>query len=218
MSGDLQSLPKLQRLPMQPIRDLLLGCAADRSDPATLALAGVIGAGLEQRGRTRLPLPGLDAAATRALLERWFPGAGRRLQLDWRALASFGAPEPRVDEIDDLAALLIEHADCSAGPPAAAREVAYALAAGCMGDNHLWQDLQLPSRTALSALIAHWFPALKALNHQDMKWKKFLYRQLCLREQIFICKSPSCRVCSDYQNCFGAEEGSAVSGDTARNA
>jgi nitrogen fixation protein NifQ len=50
-----------------------------------------------------------------------------------------------------------------------------------------------------------WFPALVARNAGDMKWKKFLYRQLCEREQLLICKSPSCSVCSDLPVCFGPE-------------
>ena len=72
-------------------------------------------------------------------------------------------------------------------------------------DNHLWQDLGLGSRSELSALMARWFPALVAKNAFDMKWKKFLYRQLCEREQLLICRSPSCAVCSDHDLCFGPE-------------
>ena len=53
--------------------------------------------------------------------------------------------------------------------------------------------------------MARWFPGLARKNVQDMKWKKFLYRQLCEREQLLICKSPTCAECSDYDLCFGAE-------------
>jgi nitrogen fixation protein NifQ len=111
----------------------------------------------------------------------------------------------RDDEVTDLVALLIEHADAEAGSAADRRAVAESLAIGCLGDNHLWQDLQLPSRRELSALINHWFPALAEKNTHDMKWKKFLYKQLCEREALFICKAPSCAVCSDRPNCFGPE-------------
>jgi nitrogen fixation protein NifQ len=111
----------------------------------------------------------------------------------------------RDDEVADLMALLIDHADPAAGSPADIALVAETLAVACLGDNHLWQDLQLPSRAELSALFALWFPALKARNSGDMKWKKFLYKQLCEREQINVCKAPSCAVCTDYRVCFGAE-------------
>ena len=63
------------------------------------------------------------------------------------------------------------------------------------------------ARAELSALMRHWFPALVAKNHADMKWKKFLYKQLCEREEVFICKAPSCAVCSDQPVCFGPETG-----------
>jgi nitrogen fixation protein NifQ len=75
----------------------------------------------------------------------------------------------------------------------------------CLGDNHLWQDLQLAHRAELSALMKHWFPTLVARNVGDMKWKKFLYKPLCEREEIFVCKAPSCAVCGDHPVCFGPE-------------
>jgi nitrogen fixation protein NifQ len=103
-----------------------------------------------------------------------------------------GRRASRDDEVADLVALLVD-------------EVALTLAVASLGDNHLWQDLQLASRSELSALMRRWFPALVAKNQRDMKWKKFLYRELCEREQILICKSPSCAVCSDQPACFGPE-------------
>jgi nitrogen fixation protein NifQ len=111
----------------------------------------------------------------------------------------------RDDEVDDVRGLLLQHADPAAGSPAECAAVAEAVAVACLGDDHLWQDLQLPSRRELSRLLAHWFPALVAKNAQDMKWKKFLYKQLCEREALFICKAPSCAVCSDHAVCFGPE-------------
>ena len=75
-----------------------------------------------------------------------------------------------------------------------------------MASDHLWQDLGLWSRQDLSALMADNFPALKAKNDRDMKWKKFLYKQLCNQEGIYTCRSPSCEVCADYQACFGPED------------
>lgn len=111
----------------------------------------------------------------------------------------------RDDEVDDLVALLLEHAAAAAGSAEAVRAVAECVAIGCLGDNHLWQDLQLSSRRELSALFAHWFPALAAKNAHDMKWKKFLYKQLCEREELFVCKAPSCAVCIDRAACFGPE-------------
>lgn len=80
------------------------------------------------------------------------------------------------------------------------------IVAACLGSDHLWQDLGLWSRTDLSALLSHNFPQLAERNSKDMKWKKFLYKQLCEAEGLYVCRAPSCEVCKDYALCFGAEE------------
>jgi len=80
------------------------------------------------------------------------------------------------------------------------------VATGCMANDHLWQDLGLWSRRDLSELMARNFPTLAAKNDRDMKWKKFLYKQLCEREGVYLCRAPSCAVCCDYAKCFGPEE------------
>lgn len=116
----------------------------------------------------------------------------------------------RRDEIDDLLGLLRDHVEPLAGAAEVGEAVAWAMACASLGDNHLWQDLGLPSRLELSELIGHWFPRLAALNTHNMKWKKFFYKQLCLREQLLICKAPSCGVCSDHSLCFGPEEAATV--------
>lgn len=188
---------------------LLLSCSADRCDPAALVLAGVIGTAVALQGTHGVSLPALDAAAARALLARWFPGAEALVHFDEGAQPPMERASSRLDEVDDLMSLLTDHADAAAGSAQAARDVAWAIAVGSLGDNHLWQDLRLPSRRELSALIGRWFPSLAARNDRDMKWKKFFYRQLCERENVPICKSPSCGVCSDLALCFGTEERAA---------
>ena len=111
----------------------------------------------------------------------------------------------RDDEVADLVALLLAHADPAAGSAEDIGRVALTVAVASLGDNHLWQDLQFGSRAELSALMRHWFPALVARNAGDMKWKKFLYRELCRQHEVLICKSPSCAVCCDQPLCFGPE-------------
>lgn len=80
------------------------------------------------------------------------------------------------------------------------------IVSACLGSDHLWQDLGLWNRRELSALLSYNFPALAARNNKDMKWKKFLYKQLCEAEGLYLCRAPSCEVCTDYDNCFGPEE------------
>jgi hypothetical protein len=103
------------------------------------------------------------------------------------------------EEIDDLEALLLEHATY---PGVLSRYLARALAVASMGPNHLWEDLGLGSREQLHALMQEHFSALKALNSGHMRWKKFFYRMLCERAEIMICKSPHCSQCEDQPKCF----------------
>ncbi|MBK5931551.1 nitrogen fixation protein NifQ [Halochromatium salexigens] len=125
----------------------------------------------------------------------------------------------RADERDELVRLLLkpwnERSDrirerskpsiSSIDPQPSQGWMAQIIAAGCMGSDHLWQDLGLCKRVELSQLMEYNFPALAKQNRHDMKWKRFLYKQLCEAEGIYTCRSPSCEVCVDYHACFGAE-------------
>jgi len=133
-----------------------------------------------------------------AMLARYFPG------LDAGSLQQPGriADTLRADEFEDVHRLLL-------GARAHACEselfMAEVVARSCHGQDHLWQDMGLWSRDQLSALMMRNFPALAARNVNNMKWKKFIYKQLCVTEGIYTCRAPSCEVCIDYHNCFGPE-------------
>lgn len=109
----------------------------------------------------------------------------------------------REPERDELVALLLEG---RAGKDASETWMAEIVAAGCMGSDHLWRDLGLWSRRDLSLLMQCNFPALAARNDRDMKWKKFLYRQICEKECVPVCQAPSCQACMDYAKCFNASD------------
>ncbi|MDO9106892.1 MAG: nitrogen fixation protein NifQ [Methylovulum sp.] len=108
----------------------------------------------------------------------------------------------RMLEKDDLVKLLQQFA---ATQSADTDIIIAIIVAGCLGSDHLWQDLGLWSRAQLSAMLQYNFPALAAKNDKDMKWKKFLYKQLCEMEGLYLCRAPSCDVCIDYPNCYGKE-------------
>lgn len=76
----------------------------------------------------------------------------------------------------------------------------------CQGQDHLWKDLGLWSRDQLSKLMMDNFPLLASKNNRNMKWKKFIYKQLCITEGIYTCRAPSCNVCVDYKKCFSMED------------
>jgi len=143
--------------------------------------------------------PGLGLAkeSLAALFARHFPG----VELPFRCADL--ADVERALEHDDLLALLLEH---RAGRDESEIWMAEIVTAACMGNDHLWQDLGLRSRDWLSRLMTENFPALASKNAHDMKWKKFLYKQLCEKEEIYICRAPSCAECVDYPKCFGPEE------------
>jgi len=172
-----------------------LECARRPDEPATLAFAGVIGQALINHRRPLIR--GLSEARFQKLLNEHFV---------LEALFPNGEENPGVDSGDeyaDLVKLLLEH---RATPTEQDAWLAYAVASAAMGENHLWQDMGLPSRKVLSDLMAKHFPVLAAKNVGDMKWKKFFYRQLCEQAGVPICKSPHCAECSDYGNCFGSED------------
>ncbi len=86
------------------------------------------------------------------------------------------------------------------------RWVGELIATACQGSDHLWEDLGVWNRGSLSALLQHNFPTLAAKNNRDMKWKKFLFKQLCETEGIYICRAPTCDECADFNDCFGSED------------
>ncbi len=149
-----------------------------------------------------IPSLGLDYIAFARLLvslsPRFTPPQGW-LAAQQAAVDKGGA----LDEFPDLLQLLLDHRAIADEQHS---NVAHLVATACMGSDHLWQDLGLPNRKALSAMLNRYFPALAAKNTGDMKWKKFFYRQLCEREGIKACRSPSCSACCDYDKCFGTEE------------
>lgn len=141
---------------------------------------------------------GLQPPAFSRLMALHFPG------LDLSDLPRTGRPLDgrRNDETTELVRLLLMD---KAGDSPSEVWMAHVIAAGCMASDHLWQDLGLWDRDELTALMRRNFPALAARNVKDMKWKRFLYKQLCEAEGIYTCRAPSCEACTDYHACFGPE-------------
>jgi len=141
---------------------------------------------------------GLAAGQFQELQKHCFPHAKLPTQAPSGSQLDYG----RMLEKEDLVALLKHFALTDTPETDWLIEI---LVAGCLGNDHLWQDLGLWSRAQLSAMLNHNFPELAAKNDKDMKWKKFLYKQLCEAEGIYVCRAPSCEVCIDYSKCFGSE-------------
>ncbi|MBT9288533.1 nitrogen fixation protein NifQ [Prosthecodimorpha staleyi] len=197
----------------------------------THVLACILATGLaeaEAEGIAVTTATGLDAGALVDILTAWFPLMPRT------PFALDAAPNPAADMEEGMVRdLLLEHrarpaaphggafaggVDMSDGVALAAGTgsppdgrlsawLAAAIARRAMKDDHLWQDLGLFERPELGRLIARHFPALHAGNTQNMRWKKYFYRRLCEAEGFVLCTAPSCAVCTDFADCFGAEDG-----------
>lgn len=169
-----------------------------RGDPVEETLARILASWLLGFGAMPQWL-GLGEHGFLRVTKRHFPGFD---PIPW--LPSTDAPPAlRGDEMQDLRKLLLAQ---RSGQDDSEVWMAELVVAGCLGNDHLWQDLGLWNRGDLSRLMHDHFGPLARRNDRDMKWKKFLYKQLCETEGIYACRAPSCEVCTDYRNCFGPEE------------
>lgn len=136
---------------------------------------------------------GCGEAAWKELVSSYFVG-----------LPSFDvAPPPAtIPEWQDLRKLMLDHRGHQYPSEIWMADI---IASACAGCDHLWQDLALASRAELTRLMQTNFPSLATANSGDMKWKKFLYRQFCANEGIYVCPAPSCGECIDHPKCFGPE-------------
>jgi len=174
-----------------------------RGDPIEAPLASLIATQWIGAGALP-PRLGLRAWGFRALVRRTFPGwpAHRAVPMPRRAVAC-RLHEPGIAaERADLEALL--RSGCAAPNPAN-RALSRVLAVGCLGYGHMWRDMGFASRAELRAMLFAVSPRLAGRNIHDMKWKKFLYRELCRSEAGYVCRSPSCDACPGYADCFGPE-------------
>lgn len=137
-----------------------------------------------------------------ALAARWLqaPDAG--------AIAQMARAEVVLDDEEGMLLALLDAHRADQGRDSA--WLARMVTRRAMQPNHLWQDLGLPDRAALSRLLRETFPKLAARNVNNMKWKKFFYRSLCEMEGFHLCTAPSCRECDDFDACFGPEDGESL--------
>jgi len=182
-------------------RNHLYDYLMSRSDSVANAQTVACMLATQYGGGGTMPLQlGLEAKDFALMMDTHFPSVSLP--------ASMPFPRPPVDsrlleEKDELQKLLVMH---RAGQSASEYWMSTIVATGCMAGNHLWEDLGLWSRSDLTALMERNFPQLAAKNEHNMRWKKFLYKQLCLQEGIYLCRAPSCEVCADYALCFSSEE------------
>ncbi len=183
--------------------DWLMARAKNPEDNLVRAFASVIPAVI--KGNIQPPNLGMGLSRDKfsELLECYFPGSSGEI-FDASFEEAYSAYVfPMESEFADMVSLFLEHrtddAECNVW-------LAYAVASGCMGSDHLYHDMGLPDRRTLSALLERYFTALFLKNVNNMKWKKFFYKQLCDKAEVMMCPARNCQSCADYKNCFAPEE------------
>ncbi|WP_049109483.1 nitrogen fixation protein NifQ [Burkholderia cenocepacia] len=153
-------------------------------------------------GRNELTLLGLSPDRFAWLLARQFP---HLRSADIAALAPTvttpALPATHAAFVATLHARLMDDAN-----PAVARDDADCLAAiiahACLRPDHLWRDLGLDGRDAVSAMLERFFPALAARNVAHLRWKKFLAQEVAASLGVAPGPAPGCPGCEDFGFCF----------------
>lgn len=171
-------------------------------------LASVLAAAVMDGGpiaqRVGLPERDLDA-----LLAQCFPSVPAR------TFAWIGGGDARVD--DETAMVRDLLLACRSTDGEVGRWLAAMVARRAMEPNHLWEDLGLRERPELSRLLTRHFAPLAARNTSNMRWKRFFYRMLCEDDGFVMCTTPVCTQCSDFDLCFGEENGESRMAERRRD-
>lgn len=171
------------------------GCFA--VDPDDVDFRRILSHALAERTRRGEALPavlGLPGPEIARLRNRFAPAL---------ALPDLDAPLPDPPEDQRAIALLILMRAGRISETGA--WLAPILARRAMASRHLWEDLGLADRAALSALIGRHLPGLRTANRHNMRWKKFFYRQICSDAGFSLCLSPSCGDCEERDDCFAPD-------------
>lgn len=146
---------------------------------------------------------GLTPEDLDAVLEHYFPGVEPAELAPLSTPAAGPPPEPNGEVLE----ILLSHVpkDDGGGQPRAARWLAQIIAARAAHPGHLWVAMGLFERPELTAAIRRHLPSLAVANSKGMRWKRYLFKQVCDLHGARLCKSPNCGVCSDYALCFARD-------------
>jgi nitrogen fixation protein NifQ len=183
----------------QQAQQSLLSAAASVDTPDARLFGALVAA---RARRNELALLGLSHPQLAGLLARQFP---RLPAADVAALVPTAAmallPATHAAFVATLHARLMDDAN-----PAADRNDAGCLASiiahACLRPDHLWRDLGLAGRDAVSAMLDRYFPALAARNVAHLRWKKFLAQEVAASLDVPPGPAPGCPGCEDFGFCF----------------
>lgn len=143
---------------------------------------------------------GLPETDLQAVLQTFFPDCEQGIIEKFESDGTSAPPEPNDEVTGILFSYLPERGESRA------RQIAtwfvYIVSARVAHTGHLWVAMGLHERPQLTAAIRRHLPAMAKANQMNMRWKKFLYKQVCDRNGGMMCKAPNCGVCSDHAICF----------------
>lgn len=147
---------------------------------------------------------GLEEADVESLIALFFPGVSK----DDLSLGSDTDKTTPPQCSQDVLSILLQHVLTDVGFNRLLVSVWFAqiVATRAVLPGHLWVAMGLTERPQLSAAIRRHLPSLAEANHMNMRWKRFLYKQVCDLNGGGMCKAPNCGVCSDYSICFVDED------------
>ncbi|OXI79695.1 hydrogenase [Burkholderia sp. AU31652] len=177
----------------------LLSAAASADTPDARLFGALVAA---RARRNELGLLGLSRRQLAGLLTRQFPHLPAA---EVAALAPTAAtavlPSTHAAFVTTLHTRLMNDAN-----PATDRDDAGCLASiiahACLRPDHLWRDLGLDGRDAVSAMLDRYFPALAARNVAHLRWKKFLAQEVAASLDVPPGPAPGCPGCEDFGFCF----------------
>ena len=143
---------------------------------------------------------GLDERDLAALLQRYFPGIAPDSLETGRPRGGQVPPPINPEVLGVLRSHLTPQSD------AAAQWLTRILAARAAHPGHLWVAMGFFERPELSAAIRRHLPSLSSANNRGMRWKRYLFKQVCDLHGARLCKTPDCGTCSDYALCFAPED------------
>jgi nitrogen fixation protein NifQ len=147
---------------------------------------------------------GLEDCALDSLMSLFFPGLRKDVLLQHSRSSERNPSECN----DEVLSILLSHVpeDNGSGQYFISLCLAKVIAARTALPGHLWVAMGLTERPQLTAAIRRHLPSLARANHMNMRWKRYLYKQVCVLNGGVMCKAPNCGVCSDYNLCFAEED------------
>ena len=199
LSGDSEHQPRISA--NHPVYSTLMNSPRPESaiDEDLHLFACLLTIAIEEPGDLTSAL-GLESHDLSAIMARYFPDIKRTFLDQFSHAANERLTEPNIEVLSILLSHLPKETDCDKRQ--AAVWIANIIATRAALPGHLWIAMGLTERPQLTAAIRRHLPSLAAANNQNMRWKRFLYKQVCEQNGGMMCKSPNCGVCSDYSLCF----------------